>query len=317
MKIISRTQTSNHFNKKWWTDKKIVSRYNTVIEDLLNMLKRSKKKIHTKPLQINRAFLACEYVVKNYKKKSKILEMACGLGFVSHTLTKRGYDVSAFDISKDAINSAKIVAADYKQDPNKFYVADEGSLKKIKSNSVDVIIGIGYFRYIDFNIQKKVYRECKRILKKNGTLILDHQNELFEMFALNNESVQYWSNFIEKYCDIKKIFKKDELQKKLDLHIKVPIRKRESHSISAKTKVFSENPLTYENKLQNHGFKLNEIKYPHTEIIPPFLQKEINKEELEKIQRKNCLKLSKNWRSMFMCFQFLTFLSPTSDKPLK
>ena len=44
MKIISKTQTSNHFNKKWWTDKKIVSRYNTVIEDLLNMLKRSKKK---------------------------------------------------------------------------------------------------------------------------------------------------------------------------------------------------------------------------------------------------------------------------------
>ena len=167
MKIISKTQTSNHFNKKWWTDTKIVSRYNTVIGDLLNMLNGSK--IHTKPLQINRAFLACEYVVKNHKKKSKVLEMACGLGFVSHTLTKRGYDVSAFDISKEAISSAKIVASDYKQDPNKFYVANESCLKKIKSNSTDVIIGIGYFRYIDFNKQKKVYKECRRILKKNGT----------------------------------------------------------------------------------------------------------------------------------------------------
>ncbi len=107
MKIINKTQTSNHFNKKWWTNTKIVSRYNTVVEDLLNMLNKSKKKIITKPLQLNRAYLTCEYVINNYKKKSKILEMACGLGFVTHTLTKKGYDVSAFDISKEAINSAK------------------------------------------------------------------------------------------------------------------------------------------------------------------------------------------------------------------
>ena len=314
MKIISKSQTTNHFNKKWWSDTKIVSKYNTVIEDLLNMINGSKKIIHTKPLQLNRAFLACEYVLKNYKKKSKILEMACGLGFVSHTLTKKGFSVSAFDISKEAINSAKNVAIEYNQDPNNFYVANENCLKKIKSNSMDVIIGIGYFRYIDFNKQKKIYKECKRILKKNGTLILDHQNELFEMFALNNESIQYWSNFIQEYCNIEKIFKKGELQKKLNHHIKSPIRKRESHSISAKTRVFSENPLTYENKIQNHSFRLKEIKYPHTEIIPPFLHKEINKKELEKIQSKNCLKLSKNWRSMFMCFQFLTFLSPISNK---
>ena len=314
MKIITKKQTSDHFNKKWWADTKIVSRYNNVIEDLLKMLNGSKKNISTKPLQLNRAFLACKYVVQKYKKKSKILEMACGLGFVSHTLAKKGYDVSAFDISKEAINSAKNVALDCGQDPNNFFVANDNYLKKIKSNSLDVVIGIGYFRYIDFNRQKIVYKECKRILKKNGILILDHQNELFEMFALNNESIEYWSNFIESYCDISKILKKGVLLKKLNSRIKTPIRKKEKHSISAKTRVFSENPLTYENKIKSHGFKLKEIKYPHSEIIPPFLQKEINKEELEKIQSKNCLKLSKNWRSMFMCFQFLTFLSPTGKK---
>lgn len=311
MKTINKTQTSNHFNKKWWTNTKIVSRYNTVVEDLLNMLNKSKKKIFTKPLQLNRAYLTCEYVINNYNKKSKILEMACGLGFVTHTLTKKGYDVSAFDISKEAINSAKKVAVDYRQNPKKFYVANENYLKKIKSNSMDVIIGIGYFRYIDFNKQKRVYKECKRILKKKGTLILDHQNELFEMFALNNESIQYWANFIENYCDIKRVLKNGHLIKRLDKHIKTPIRKREAHSVSAKSKVFSENPLIYKEKIKKMGFELKEIKYPHTEIIPPFLHNEINKNELEKIQRKNCLKLSKNWKSMFMCFQFLTFLKPT------
>lgn len=310
MKITTVKQTAKHFDEKWWKNKIITSRYKNIIQDLLTKIKKPNKQVQTQASQLNRGLITCEYILKNYKKKSKILEMACGIGFVSHTLLKKGFDVNSFDISIEAIKSAKSIAESLNQDPERFMVSDEKYLKKIKSNSIDVIIGLGYFRYINSKKQEKVYKECKRILKKNGVLILDHQNELYEMFALNNESIIYWSDFIENYCNLNKIFKKGDLLKKMNSFIKVPVRKRDKHSISSKSKVFRENPLIYKEKAYKKGFNLIEIKYPHTDILPPFLHNKVNLKNLYKIQKDNCYKQSSNWKSMFMCYQFLSFLKP-------
>jgi len=65
-------------------------------------------------------------------------------------------------------------------------------------------------------------------------------------------------------------------------------------SISAKMKVYSENPLTYYKRALEMGYKLEKILYPCCDIIPPFLHKEINIKKLRNIQSKNCLKLSEN-----------------------
>lgn len=310
MKITNVKQTAKHFDEKWWKNRLITSRYKNIIRDLLSKITNPNKQVQTQASQLNRGLITCEYILKNYKKKSKILEMACGIGFVTHALIKKGFDVKSFDISKEAINSAKNIAENLNQDPERFVISDERYLKKIKSNSLDVIIGLGYFRYINFKKQEKVYRECKRILKKNGTLIIDHQNELYEMFALNNESINYWSDFIENYCNLNKIFKKGDLLKKMNSFIKVPIRKRENHSISSKSEVFRENPIIYKEKAVKNGFYLIDIKYPHTDILPPFLHKKNNLKFLYQIQKDNCYKLSNHWKSMFMCYQFLSFLKP-------
>ena len=37
--------------------------------------------------------------------------------------------------------------------------------------------------------QDFVFKNARRILKPDGILIIDHQNDLYEMFALNNESI--------------------------------------------------------------------------------------------------------------------------------
>ena len=128
------------------------------------------------------------------------------------------------------------------------------------------------------------------------------------MFALNNESIIFWSNFISSYCDLGTILKKDELLNKLQESISTPIRKRKGHSFSGSFDVSSENPLTYKNKAKLYGFIVRDILYPHCDILPPFLHNDVDKKKLDLIQRENCLKLSRDWKSMFMCYQFLTFL---------
>ena len=267
-----------------------------------------RKNIISAPYAINRAFLACDYIIKNYSKKSKILDMACGFGYVCHVLSKKEYVTTGFDISKEAIKIAKNKAAQLNQNQDNFIISNENFLNSLEDSSFDAVLGLGYLRYLDNNLQNKVYNNVKRILKKDGTFILDHQNILYEMFALNNESLIFWENFISSYCDLSPIFKKDELLRRLNEHIKTPIRKRAKHSASAKMNVSSENPLAFKEKINSIGFELLDILYPFSEIIPPFLQKEVDAKKLEKIQREISLKNFRNWRSMFMCFQFLTIL---------
>ena len=74
----------------------------------------------------------------------------------------------------------------------------------------------------------------------------------------------------------------------------------------------SENPLTYKDKAKYYGFDITDILYPHCDILPPFLHNDIDKKKLDLIQREYCLKLSRDWKSMFMCYQFLTFLKKTN-----
>ena len=309
-----RKTTASHFDKEWWAREDVIERHLHLVKDLLKMLDGERVDLSTPPAIINRAFLTCDFVTREISKGSRVLDMACGLGFVTHTLVEKGYSVSAFDISEEAISTAKKSAITLKQDPENFVVADEEYLSQLEDSSFDVTIGLGYLRYLDHASQDFVYKNVKRILKPTGTLIIDHQNDLYEMFALNNESIIFWADFMSRYCDINRLFGENELLTILNEKIKTPIRKRGTRSYSKKMEVFSENPLTYADKAQSFGLSVIDILYPFSDIIPPFLQKEVDAKNLESIQRENCLGLSKNWKSMFMCYQFLTFLEQDGEQ---
>ena len=300
--------TTSHFDEKWWTCEDVLSERLYIVKDLLKMLGGERADLRTSPAVINRAFLTCDFINREVDKGAKILEMACGLGFVTHVLVEKGYLVNAFDVSEEAISSAKETAVNLNQNPDIFIVANENYLSKLEDSSFDVIIGLGYLRYLDDSAQNFLYKNVRRILKPSGVLIIDHQNDLYEMFALNNESIIFWADFMSSYCDIRNLFNESELLSTLNKKITTPVRERKKHSFSKRMDVFSENPLTYGDKAQKHGFDVSDTLYPNSDIIPPFLNNEVDKKDLELIQRENCLTLARNWKSMFMCYQFLTFL---------
>ena len=301
-------KTAEHFNEKWWKEKKIMLRYTKIIPDLLKMLDGKFKNISSKTIATNRAYLTCKYICDNYNKNSNVLDMGCGLGFVSNVLAIKGFNVFGFDISSDAIDIAKYQSKKLKTDKANFFVDKEKILKKIKSNSINAAYGLGFIRYLNPKRERYVYRELRRILKKNGVLILDHQNELYEMFAFNSDTIKFWSDTIYRYSNKNLYCSPRKLNKIFSKKIKLPKRVKESHSISAKMKVLTENPLNYEKKMLKYKYKLLKIQYPYSNLVPPPLKKYFTEKKIEDLERKNCLKLSEDWKSMFMCFMFLTFL---------
>jgi len=83
-------------------------------------------------------------------KNGKLLELGCGTGYDSEYLVRRGFDVTAIDISKDAIETAKnntqglnidyIVGDFFKDLPNKQFdiVYDRGFLHNYQDNFLEI-----------------------------------------------------------------------------------------------------------------------------------------------------------------------------------
>ncbi len=97
-------------------------------------------------------------------KNKRILDLACGNGYFSRLLKKKGALVTGIDFSKELIKIAK-----NKSQGINFYVNKADKLINIKSNSQDLIVSNMAFH--DIKNIKGTIKECARVLKNNGSLI--------------------------------------------------------------------------------------------------------------------------------------------------
>jgi len=305
-KKVSAEIVGKSFSEKWWSDKKV---HPDVYEDLMGKLQDANYVVKSKPSTIiNRALLACNYVIDNVPKGGSVLVMACGIGFNACCLASYGYEVEAFDISDKAIDRAKLLAHRIGKDPSMFSVSDVSSIAKMEAESFDAVLAIGLFRYLDKQTQDMCYKNIHRIMKPSGKFLVIHQNLLFEPFAMNNESLQFWANMIESYSDVAKLLEGKSIYKALSEEIKVPKRQYKQHSISHHMETQVENPITYGEVAAKYGFKLEKILYPSGHVLPPFLENRVDQEALDELKKKIYADHVNDWRAMFIEFEFLAFL---------
>ena len=107
--------------------------------------------------------------------KTTILELGYGAGQNASYFIKKCKKYIGIDISLPLAKFAKIKNKRYvKNGKAKFLVGSMDKKLKIKSNSVDVIIIVGALQYV-INTNYCL-NECKRVLKKNGYLIIAQTN---------------------------------------------------------------------------------------------------------------------------------------------
>ncbi|MGH2575778.1 MAG: class I SAM-dependent methyltransferase [Ignavibacteria bacterium] len=116
------------------------------------------------------------------KKKSKVLDLACGSGRHSVLFAKKGFYVRGIDLSKYLISQAKLnLDKEYKRyrsnlqfeikDMRKFEYPGEFDL------AVNIFTSFGYFENDRDN--EKVIKCVSASLKKNGYFVLDFLNRYF------------------------------------------------------------------------------------------------------------------------------------------
>lgn len=103
------------------------------------------------------------------KKKTKILEIGSGLGYLTYALRKEGYDVIGLDISKEAIDRANSHFGDY------YTCADLYDFSKENPGSYDIVILTEVIEHIDFPMD--FIRAIVELLTKKGTIIMTTPNK--------------------------------------------------------------------------------------------------------------------------------------------
>lgn len=298
------------FSEKWFSDKKI---FPDIYEDLVAKLKDVDHEVRCEPNIVNRSYLACKYVMDHYPKGSKILDMACGTGFITGALCTLGHDCDGFDISEIGVQRGKELAGMIDMNPDKIWVDDVSNIKKFKDSSYDVILAMGLFRYLTPDIHELIYKNIIRILKPGGRFIVVHQNLLFEMFALNDHSLIFWKKIIEDYSDGYPYFGDKDTLDVLKEDINVPKRKFDPHSVSKTIEVQAENPLTYPQAMKKYGYEVENIDYPLSHILPPFLEAKVDSGILNENKKKLFIRKTNDWRSMLTQFEFIAYLKKADE----
>jgi len=143
-----------------------------------------------------------EYLPQN----GKILEIGCATGNYTTYLHKRGYSVTAVDISKNEIELCKKKIADLKLSTNiQYYVSDSRDLSCIKETDYDAVLIMGPLYHLVYeNDRRKALIEASKHLKINGIIM----TAFISRYGVLGDHIKKIPHWIERIDEVKSIMSK-------------------------------------------------------------------------------------------------------------
>lgn len=132
--------------------------------------------------------------IKEIAKDKIVLDAACGEGYGAHILSQSAKIVYGIDISEEAIKHAK---TKYK---NKNLNFINGSIKHLllEDDSIDVVVSFETIEHVDEKIQIRFLKEIKRVLKREGILIISTPNQYVYSDLTNYKNEYHIKEFYEE-----------------------------------------------------------------------------------------------------------------------
>ena len=257
---------------------------------------------------INRAVLAFDYLKEMLPAGASLVDMACGIGFNTCFANVLGFDAIGYDASEKGIERARDLAKQLGHDPDMFILGDQTYLASIADNSIDAAMAMGYFRYLPADQADHCYREVFRALKPGGIFVVTNQNKLFEAFALNDGSLKFWADLMVDTSDVEKLLGGKSIHQALSERISGPTRKFDGRSVSKEIEPYTENPLTFAMDVAKYGYRVDRQLYPDVNLLPSFLESELDQKALYDMKSTTCLKYADDWRGALMDYEFMGFL---------
>jgi GT2 family glycosyltransferase/ubiquinone/menaquinone biosynthesis C-methylase UbiE len=149
------------------------------------------------------------HAAKELVKGKVVLDIACGEGYGSEILSVNAEKVIGIDIDEKTIEHARNT---YKNKKINFLCGSTDNIP-LPDNSIDIAVSYETIEHISEGSQKKFLEEIKRVLKKDGILIIstpdkinysdryDHKNEFHLNEFEKEQFITFLNNyFIHTYC---------------------------------------------------------------------------------------------------------------------
>lgn len=215
---------------------------------------------------------------KFLSKKSKILDVGCGTGELVIDLLKLGFNAEGIDFSRSMIKRAQQQAMKNKFEKNVFIY--ESFFDYSFNKKFDMISANGFIEYISEEQLKQFLQKTFQLLSRNGILIINSRNRLFNVFSFNNftkEEIKKGNiNSLIKECiyfnsgkDLRTILKNKSSK------IKTNLKKHTKTGINVETR-FQYTPFQIFEKLEKNHFKSFDIFPIHIHVFTTKARKEFS-----------------------------------------
>lgn len=127
--------------------------------------------------------------------KDRVLDIGCGFGTTSIYIAKKGFVVTAIDISKKAIEIASGLAK--KENAAINFVHCSAHNLPFPSGSFQLVVDIGCFHHLPKELLKDYVNSVRTVLKTNGTYFLEcfSRPQEFGSFFTKEEIKSLFSGF--------------------------------------------------------------------------------------------------------------------------
>ncbi len=143
---------TTYYSKGFFTGGKLYRAYADYVGDKKTVLKNMKKYLT---------------VIRKFKKKGKLLDLGCAMGFLIEEANQWNYDAYGVDISEYAVNIAKKLVGN-----NRISMGKVEDLDMVlgKNNSFDIVTMFDLIEHLEN--PKEVLKKVAKVMNKDGILVI-------------------------------------------------------------------------------------------------------------------------------------------------
>lgn len=241
--------------------------------------------------------------------KGRILDAGCGGGQCMIPIADLGWNVYGCDSSQKMVDFAKAGMQAKGYDPEHARVGGVEDLSTYPDSFFDVIYSMGVIEYLTDEQERRFYAECRRVLKPQGTLVVEYINSLFDLLTFNRFTVNFFRKDI-----LSKFFTDEATVDRLSDRIRGLVSNPDKPDTKGKYSttrdhVYNrvENPITFAKRAKDEfGFDQSDLIFYRFHAVPPLLFE--NEPELEKVTIQFEKEYCRDWIGHFMASAFISVL---------
>ena len=219
------------------------------------------------------------------ERELSVLDFGIGDGLELSSLKLPIKEIIGIDTSPPII---KMADANVSVERKTFIVGGVESLTSISSDSLDLVLAINVLGYLSNEEEREFWIETKRILKKEGFVLILVGNRLFDLFALNSGTAEFFKEELG-------VLNADKLLRYADADRFKNARRH--------------NPLELKNSLEEYGLSLIKTSFSQWHESPPIILEIEEGLDLGTARLKarnnqldpNSLNANQKWRAYFQC----------------